>query len=284
MRLLAVQHHHRAFDFVRVGEQLRVDEREGGRLVPAAVRVERACVVAARRLVVGVVVLDELRSVVRQLVGNASAKLVRSGLEVLYALCVHRLLLRLARRRAVLLVEVAVRRHPRHVVHRRGDRRLDACVDRRRVDGEAAPSADAEDADLVGVNVVARDKIIHRRLKVLRVDVGRSHVARFAARFAGEGRIERDCQETAFGERLRVEAARLLLNRAERTGNRDCRKLSAPRLRLVHVRSERDAETVRESRLGVFNLLGLRERLVPILNEFETICVCCDCHCQPSYY
>ena len=40
VRLLAVQHHHRALDLTRVGEKFRVDEREEGRLVPAAVRIE----------------------------------------------------------------------------------------------------------------------------------------------------------------------------------------------------------------------------------------------------
>lgn len=61
--LFAVHDEHRAADFVAVLEYRLVEERLAARDVPAAVGVQRTRVIAALRLIVGVVVLDELRRV-----------------------------------------------------------------------------------------------------------------------------------------------------------------------------------------------------------------------------
>ena len=74
MGFLAVNEKDGTADFVGVGEDGKVDQRECRRLVPAAVGVERTLVVAARRLVVGVVVLDELGRIGRQGVDHTAGQ------------------------------------------------------------------------------------------------------------------------------------------------------------------------------------------------------------------
>lgn len=87
VRLLAMNDQHGIFDFVRTAHQWEIDERDGFRRVASLIGVERAGVIAARGLVVGVVVLEELRGIGRQGVGNAAARLRKSVAEILRALC-----------------------------------------------------------------------------------------------------------------------------------------------------------------------------------------------------
>lgn len=195
--VLAVDDKHRAFDFVGIGEQLCVQERCCGLHRPAAVRVERAFMVAARRLVVGVVVLDELGRVLGKRIDDSACERVCSCGEVLGALCRKRAAEVLPGLRAVVRVEVAVRGVAGEVVHCGGDRSLDSRVDCRRVDRHAAPAADSDDADFLRVDVLLDGKEVNRRLKVLGVDVGRIHVPRLAAAFARERRVERQRDKSA---------------------------------------------------------------------------------------
>ena len=65
--------HGRAY-LVGVGQQGRVEEGERRRDVPPTVRVERAGVVAARRLIIGIVVLHKLWSVSRQGIDDAACQ------------------------------------------------------------------------------------------------------------------------------------------------------------------------------------------------------------------
>ena len=227
------------------------------------------------------VVLDELRRVGRERVDDATGAFRLASLQIDEALGVHRLAFRLSCCGGVLGVVVAVGDDARHVVHRGGDGRLDARVDSRRVDGKSAPPADAENADPVRINVVAADEVIDRRLKVLGVNVRRGNVARLSRRFARVGRIKRDGQESALCKRLRVEPRRLLLHRSERSRDRNRRKTPSCAFGLVHVRRERDAEAVLERRLAMFDLVRLRERLVPYVGFRQARRSCDQCrHCQ----
>ena len=84
--LFAVDDEHRVTDFVGVCEEFRVQERGACGGGPALVAVEGTLVVAARGLVVGVVILDKVRSVVRERVNNTAGQVVRAVLEILGAL------------------------------------------------------------------------------------------------------------------------------------------------------------------------------------------------------
>ena len=65
VRLFAMNDKHGVFDFVSAAHQREIDERNGLRCVPSLIRVERTFVITARGLVVGMVILEELRSIGR---------------------------------------------------------------------------------------------------------------------------------------------------------------------------------------------------------------------------
>ena len=154
MCLVAMHDHDSGADLVAVLQDRHIDERHAADLVPSAVRVEGARVIPSLGLVVGVIVLDKVGRVLGQRVNDAAAERIRTGLEILDTLGIQRLLHRIALFLAVIGVEISLCVHSCHIVHGRGDRRLDAGVQRRRVERHAAPAADTEDTDPLGVDVL----------------------------------------------------------------------------------------------------------------------------------
>ena len=230
--------------------------------------------VTALGLVVVIVVFDEVRSVVRKRIDDTTAAGVLTGLVVFSALLRERLTLRLAGFRVVVRVEVAVCRDTGHVIHGRGNRRFDAGVGCRRVDGDAAPAADADDADLFGVNVFLNRQEVDGCGKVLGVDVGGSHSSGHAAGLTGEGRVERDGQEAALCHGLRIETGALLFDGAEGTGDRDGGQFAFGIFRGIHISGKGDAVTVDERDLLVVDFIALREDFVPLFREVEFLELC----------
>ena len=219
--------------------------------------------VAARGLVVVVVVLDEKRSVGRYGVDHAACALIRAGLVVGGALRVECLAQGITGVRIVVGVKVAVGGHTGHVVHRGRDGGLDARVDGGSVECHAAPAADAEDADALRVDIIAHGQEVDRGGKVLGVDIGRSHISRFAAAFSRVGRIKSDGKEASFGHGLRIEAGRLLLDCAEGTRHGQGSKPARSVFRCIHVSSQRDSVAVVKRYFFVADPAALRECLVP---------------------
>ena len=84
----------------------------------------------------------------------------------------------------------------------------------RGIEGEAAPAADADDADALRIDVVAHEQAIDRGTEVVGADLGRGEAARFAAALAAERRVEGQRQESPLGKRLGIEARHLLLHGA----------------------------------------------------------------------
>lgn len=93
----------------------------------------------------------------------------------------------------------------RQVIERYGG--FDAGVQCGRVDGHAAPAADSYDPDTLRINFFICHQEIHRRLEILRIDVGRGHVAGMTAALSSEGRIKGDRQEASLRHRLRIQPA-----------------------------------------------------------------------------
>ena len=179
--LLAVHHQYGRAYLVDVVEEAGVGKGLCADDAPSVVRVAAALVIAAWGDVVVVVVPDKLRGIVGQGIHHAASH--RRG--VGQSLPGHGLAGRMSRLLLVLGVEVAIAADARHVVHRRGHRSLDARVGRSRVQGNASPSADADDADALGVHIVLFRQEVDSRHEVLRIDVGRSRTSRLAAALAG---------------------------------------------------------------------------------------------------
>lgn len=86
MRLFSVNNKHCVFDFIRTAHKREVDKWNGLRCVPSLIGVERTFVITARSLVVGMVILEELRSIGGQFIGDTTARLRKTVAEVLCAL------------------------------------------------------------------------------------------------------------------------------------------------------------------------------------------------------
>ena len=227
--------------------------------------------VAARCLVVIIIILDEERRILRQRIDDPTAELVSAALQILETLCAHGRLLGIAGVLAVLGIEIALGVHTGHVVHGGGDRRLDAGVERGGVERHPAPAADADDADALRVDPLVQRQEIHRRHEVLGIDVGRGHIAGRAAALAGKGGVKGQRQKAAPGHRLGVEAGALLLDRAERPADRDRRELSRRPLRHIEIAGERDPIAVYKADLAVLNSLAFGEGLIPLLCQLQIL-------------
>ena len=128
--------------------------------------------IAARSLVVRVVILDELRSIFRQGVNYSASTGIRSRLVVFDALVVHGLLLGIASFCAVRRVEVAVTGNSGHVVHRGDHRSLYASVCRCSIEADSAPAAYTDDADSFRVDKVSGHQEVYCCGKIFSVDFG----------------------------------------------------------------------------------------------------------------
>ena len=272
--LLAVDEEDGAADFRGIGQDGLVDERERGRHVPSAVGAEGAFVVAARGLVEGVIVLHKLRGIGGQRVRHASGQGVGAVAVVLGALGVELLPHRVAGVGIVGGIVVALGGDAGHIVHRDGHRGLDARVDGGGVHRKASPAAHAEDAHLPGMDVGARGEVVDGGAEVLGVDVGRGHIAGLPAALAGEGGVEGEGQEAAFGQRLRVAAGHLLLHGAERAADGDGGQLARGVLGDVEVGGQGDAVAVVEGDFRVVHLVTLWEYLVPLLGQCQLFFHC----------
>ena len=211
--LLSVDDKDSGADLIGVLEDGLVQEGHGADGVPALVGVQGAGVVGPA-LVVFAVILHEKGNVLRHRQGQtaAGATIITAtvdggsgGAVGLPGLMAGLL--------AVRLVKVALGGDAAHVVHGGDHGGLDAGVDGRRVQGQTAPAADAQDADALRVHVVLDGEEVHRRLEVLGVDVRGGGVPGLAAALAREGGVEGDGEEAPLRQRLGVEAGALLLYR-----------------------------------------------------------------------
>ena len=223
--------------------------------------------VPARGLVIVVIILHEEGRVLRHGIDHAARALIAARAEVLRALGVEGAARLKTRLFIVGCVKIPVRRHARHVVHRRCHCCLDARVYRRRVQRHAAPAAYADYADALRVNILLYGQKVHRRLKVLRVYVRRRYISWLTAALAGEGRVEGQRQKAALRHRLRVQAGGLLLHRAERAAHRDSGKPAGVLRRLVHIRRQRDAEADAEGHIAVLHFAAFGKGLVPFFGQ-----------------
>lgn len=119
MGLVAVDHQDRVSDFISVSKQARVQQGCSSRYVPAAVRVKAALVVAARGLVICVVVLNKLRRVFWQRINYLAGLGIAASLKVSRSLLIQGNSHLVAGFFIVICVKVTIARHSGHVIHGR---------------------------------------------------------------------------------------------------------------------------------------------------------------------
>ena len=271
VRLLPVHHHDGVLDLPDVVQEAHVGvglRPDGG---PALGGVEGARVEASLGLVVGVVVLDELRCVIRQRVHDPAGARSLTAPGHLAALGGQSRAGLVAGGGVVGRIEVAVACDPGHVVHGRGQGRLDPRVGRSRVQGDPAPAADTDDADALGVDVLARAEVVDGGHDVLGVDVRRGGVAGQARGLAGEGRVEGDREEAALGHGLGAHPGGLLLDGAEGPGHREGGEGTGLARGTVEVGGQGEAVAGGEGDLLVVDGVGEREGLVPLGGQGEVL-------------
>ena len=226
--------------------------------------------IAARSLVIGVVVLHKLRRILRKRVHDTSRTRIAAAARILRALGVEPPALGITAV-GIHRIEISVGRNAAHVIHRRTDRSLDTGIYGRGVQRHAAPTAYTQDTDTLRIDIIARREIVDRRTEILRVDIGRGNVAGFAAALSRIRGVERYGQESALGQRLRIQPRRLLLHRPERPANGYGRHRHLGILRHVEIRRKRYTVTVAERNLRMCHLVALREDLVPLARHIQTL-------------
>ena len=255
-----------------IGELRHVHKGHGANLVPAAVGIQAARMIASGGLVIRMIILNEKRSVLRQRIHHTASQLIASPAVICNALGIECLTGSIA---CILIhgIKIPIGIHAAHVIHGHGGSRLHTGVNRRCVQGKSAPAADPDDADAFRIHIVLHGEEIDRRLKILRVDIRGCHVSGLTAALAGEGRIESQRQESALCHGLRIQAGALFLDRAERSAHGNGRQSSLCCLRSIHIGRQRDAVTVHKCHLPVIHLFTFRERLVPCFRQLKCFCL-----------
>ena len=225
--------------------------------------------VAARGLVVVVIILHKERRVLRKGIHNAAGKGIGAVPEIFRTLFVDCFTGSLAGFFGISGVEITVPGYTGHIVHGRGHGRFDTGVDAGSLQSHAAPAADADYADAFRVHQVTAGKKIDRRLEIFHVDIRGVHRPREAAGLSGEGWIKGESQEAAFRHFLCIQPGGLFLAGAERSADGDGGKFPLGTLRDIHVRGKRDAEMVGEGHFAVVDVFTLREYFIPFLCEVQ---------------
>ena len=131
--------------------------------------------IAQLRLVVVVVILDELGHIVRyrrrHAAGHGVGPILIISRTLGTNLLAQPLAVRLEFSRCLALVEVAVGNNAAHIVHSRCSRGLDARIRCSGINGKAAPAANTEDADLVRVDIFGIGKEIDGCQEILGIDI-----------------------------------------------------------------------------------------------------------------
>ena len=249
--------------------------------------------IAARSLVVIVVVLHKLRCLLGQRVNNAASH--RRG--IVKTLLGHRLTGSMARLLLVLAIEIAISADAGHIIHRRGHGSLDACVGSRSIQGDATPTTDADDTYLLSIDIVLFRQKINGCQEVLSIDVRRSRATRFPTALTRIGRVEGQCDKTTLRHPHGIESATLLLHGSERTTDSDGRKFLnsinfSNFFRCIEICRQCQTILCFKRHLLVIYLLAQREHLVPLLRQcqflfhivvcslFVTVCAACQYSAQ----
>ena len=273
MGLFPVDQQDRAADLARIGQQRHVQEGQGRGGVPGTIGVDGTGMEAAPGLVIVEVILDELRLVARQGLGQA-----RGGGRDAAGACVPgalrvQLLPEGVAGIGVHAVEIAVGRDAAHVVHGDGHGGLDAGVHGGGVQAHAAKAADADDADALRIHRVQRGEEVHRGAEVFGIDVRRGHMTRLAAALARIGGVEGQRQEAAFGHGLGIEPGCLLLYRTKGAAHGQGRPFAPGVPGHVKVARQNGAVAGAEGHLAVFHPVAPGKDLVPFLYQFHSITI-----------
>ena len=150
MGFLSVHHKNGRANLVGVVKETGIGVCLSTYYTPSVVRVTAAFMIAAFGLVVVVIVLHELRSIGRQRVNNTASH----SLRISQTLLGHCLSGSMARFLLVLAVEITITADAGHIIHRGGNGSLDAGIGSGSIQGNASPSADAYDANLLSIHIV----------------------------------------------------------------------------------------------------------------------------------
>ena len=125
------------------------------------------------------------------------------------------------------------------------------------VQGHASPAADSDNPNLFRVHIFPQGEIIHRRLKILCVDIRGSHIPGLTAALSGKGGVKGHRQKSPFRHSLGVQARGLLFYRAEGAAHGNGCQSALCVLWLVDVRRQGDAVAVVEGHFAVLHLVAL---------------------------
>ena len=171
MGLVAMDHQHGAVNLIRVGEQAHI--HEGGLCIdsPAIIGIERTGMITAFRLVIVIVIFYEERRVLRKRIDHAARSLIAAVFIVFRPLGVDCFTCRFSRFFTVGAIKVTIAGNAGHIVHSRSYGGFDPCIYAGCLQGHAAPAADTDDADPVGIDQVTAGQEVDSRLEILYIDV-----------------------------------------------------------------------------------------------------------------
>ena len=127
--------------------------------------------VSAIRFIIIVIICHIERCVLRKWINNPAAQRIAAIFVINKPLGVHSLFLRVPCISRIIRIKISVGIDTGHIVYGGSNRRLDAGIQRRRIEGQASPAADADNADTLRVNIFLHGKEIHRRLEILCIDI-----------------------------------------------------------------------------------------------------------------
>src|SRR3712207_3006121 len=140
------------------------------------------------RFVIHGIILYKLWNIIGQFLRlQAPSRTIIIALFIVFgALCVELLKHSPTSGNIVIHVVIAVGCYPSHVIHGRSHGSLYTCILRRGIESDSSPATYTENADTLRVYIRLNRKEIHGCAEVLRINVGRGHIARLTTTLTRE--------------------------------------------------------------------------------------------------
>ena len=221
--------------------------------------------------VIIIVILDKERSILRQGINHTAGSGIGSIFVIQRSLGIEGFALFLARLLAVLSVKISLGVDSCHIVHGCADRCLDSGIDGSGVQCHSAPTADADDADFLRVNIILNGQKVYCCLEILGVYIRGSHIAGCSAAFSGKGRVKGQGQKAPLCHLLGIQSGGLLFDGTEGTANRNGRQFLRCIFWGVEITSQGDAIAVVKGHLTVMNGGTLRKGFIPFSCQIQLL-------------
>ena len=156
------------------------------------------------RFIISIIILHKLRSIFRKRINHSSSKCITAVFHIFRTLSIQ-LFPKFITLVCIHGIKIAVGGYPAHIIHRRSDRCLDACINGCCIDGKSSPTTDSHNSNAVSIHQITYRQKIDCCTEIFRIYIGRSYITRFSTAFPCKRRIKSNGQKSPFCHCLSIQ-------------------------------------------------------------------------------